>query len=248
MKHIGGTGGFGLGFLLGLTLYVGMAVPGRASAQDRLELVDSGRAFNENFSGNTKVSGNMLASLAYENPSDKLNVNSVYLATSGDNDASHICIQMTTADGRYWASNLYAAKGPFETYPSVDIQTKYPKLLQEYRGSDFLITATMTDDCRRTLDKRIVPAVFDKEQKTLPLLVKVIVSRGRTRAWIEKGDAAVTEPVACETPPGGAKLAYSQVCAISGTHALAAGEYRLVIEVRSLTGSTQKSRYPILLE
>ena len=225
-------------------------IPTRVVAEGLLNLSPSAgvEAFQEEFSETAKVRGSLLGGLSYVAPERPLNVDEVFVATKGAKGSGSVCVQIMTADGRYSATNLYDATGPFEEAPALAFSTRYRSELERYDSSEFLVLVTQTDDCSRTADGEIVPAIVGEDAKDRALYVQLIVSRGSVEAWIELDGEAVIDPVPCTPPDGGAQAGVTHICAFEDAARLAPGRYDLVVEVRSLTGSKQAERYAVVLE
>ena len=232
------------------TIAAAFLIPACVLAQDLLSLsrLAAGAEFQEEFSDTAKVRGSLLGGLSYVAPERPLNVDEVFVATKGAKGSGNVCVQIMTADGRYSATNLYDVTGPFEQAPALEFSTRYRSELERYDSSELLVLATQTDDCSRTADGEIVPAIVGEDAKDRALYVQLTVSRGSVEAWIELDGEVVMKPVPCTPPDGGAQAGVTHVCAFENVATLRPGRYDLVVEVRSLTGSKQAERYAVVLE
>lgn len=219
-----------------------------AESPPMLELANS-PGFTERFAGNTQVSGQFLAGLAYSTAA-ALDLKDFRLAFSrtGEEDPALICVRLATDDGRYWASNLYRAKDSFDTPPSVPVPTSYEDQLQEYGAGGLLVLATLSDDCRDTSGKTYVPGLLGPRTDEGALLAYVNVSQSRVSASLEDGDGKILQKASCKKPAEGAKVTYSHLCQFPVTDLAKAGTYKLKVSVKGLTGKATEQEYAVRLE
>lgn len=229
-----------------------MLLASNASAQQNdgaLELANE-PGFTERFAGNTQVSGQFLSGLAYVTSLDKLDLSQLRLSYSRPSDATPatVCVRITSDDGRYWASNLYRAKGSFNSAPAVPIPTSYEEQLKAYDASSLLVLATFSDDCNEASGKTYVPGLLGEKKTGSELVAYVNVSQSRVSATLSDADGNTLQKVTCKKPDGGAKVTFSHLCRIPTNEISRQGDYNLAIGVRGLTGKATEQEYAVHLE
>lgn len=205
--------------------------------------------FTERFSGNTQVSGQFLSGLVYATELSKLDLAEFRLSYSRSSDSTPelVCVRVTSDDGRYWASNLYRAKGSFNSAPVVPIPTSYDEQLKAYDASSLLVLATFSDNCNETTGKTYVPGLLGKKNNNSALIAYVNVSQSKVIATLSDTEGTVVQKVNCKKPSGGLKATFSHLCQIP-TGEISKGDYNLAIGVRGLTGKTTEQDYVVHLE
>ncbi|WP_455273069.1 hypothetical protein [Rhizobium herbae] len=230
-------------FRVALTIATCLTV-GHVNAGE-LELAEA-PGFQEHFSGNSKVSGQFLSGLAFNSTESKLDLNTFKLSYSGPDGSPTVCVRLTSEDGRYWAANLYRAKGDITAPPTVPVKTSYEEQLGTYGPAALLVLATFAENCQNTSGGLYVPGIFGTRSESASLMAYVNVSQSRVQATLEAKNGTKTAAVTCKKPAGGAKVTYSHICQIPAD-ALAAGRYRLKISVKGLTGTPVEQDYAVLV-
>lgn len=223
-----------------------------ASAQQddaALELANE-PGFTERFAGNTQVSGQFLSGLAYASSLTEMDLSQLRLSYSRSSDVtpSLVCVRITSDDGRYWASNLYRAKGSFNSAPRVPIPTLYEEQLKAYDASSLLVLATFSDNCNEGSGKTYVPGLLGDNNKGSELVAYVNVSQSKVSATLSDSDGNVVQKVKCKKPESGSKVTFSHLCRIPANAISKQGDYKLAIGVRGLTGKATEQEYAVHLE
>ncbi|MHA6687647.1 hypothetical protein [Mesorhizobium sp. A556] len=223
-----------------------------ASAQQddvMLELANQPE-FTERFAGNTQVNGQFLSGLAYASSLNKLDLKQLRLSYSHplDATANSVCVRITSDDGRYWASNLYRAKGSFNIAPRVPIPTSYEEQLKAYDASSLLVLAMFSENCNEASGKTYVPGMLGDKKEDAELIASVNVSQSKVSATLSDADGNIVQKVKCKKPDGGAKVTFSHLCRIPANAITKQGDYKLAIGVRGLTGMATEQEYAVHLE
>ncbi len=232
-----------------LTAAILSGEPARAGEQGAVLELANKPEFTERFAGNAQVSGQFLSGLAYRSDLGQLDLSQVRLSYTRDakEPPSSVCVRVTSADGRYWASNMYRSAGAFNAPPAVPIPTAYGEQLQAYTPSGLLMLATFSETCNDTAGKTYVPGLFGAE-KGAELVAYVNVSQSKVSATLTDRDGTDLEKVTCRKPDDGAKVTFSHLCNIALTKITYKGSYRLRVEVKGLTRTSTGQDYAVHLE
>ncbi len=243
------TGKIAKYFTVCLTVATIIGGPARAGEEGAVLELANKPEFTERFAGNAQVSGQFLSGLAYRSDLGQLDLNQVRLSYTRDTKEppSSVCVRVTSADGRYWASNMYRSAGEFNGPPAVPIPTAYGEQLQAYTPASLLMLATFSETCNDTAGKTYVPGLFG-EKKGTELVAYVNVSQSKVSATLTDRDGTILEKVTCRKPADGAKVTFSHLCNIALSKVTYKGNYRLLVEVRGLTGTSSGQEYAVHLE
>lgn len=222
-----------------------MVVSAVAQANEPLRL-DSAAPFNERYADTAQVGGTRLVGLMYVPASGALTfagLKVILPATAG----TTLCLDVTTRDARYTASNPYAVPqtGGWTVAQPV-FATRYQAELSTYSSEDAAVVASLAADCAADQDRTYVVAAIGAE--TAQLIVKVNSFGLKTRARLLAEDGSVLSEAVCTEPPGGSLVAYDQDCRLAVPADPAATSMQLELTRRKQTGGLQTETFKIALK
>lgn len=179
-------------------------------------------------------------SLGAPSSADKIDLAELLIVVP-DGAEQRLCVSMSTSDGRYSGKSEHLLSASYDAPARLGLSTRYQEALSGYSAAELLVYATRAQRCSADAQGQAAPAVAQAGADKLVAFVNI--GRGRPKAWLEAGGAAVTEKARCRKDEHAAK---THDCAVA-VGGLASGVYDLVVESGRLDGPSLIERTRIVL-
>jgi hypothetical protein len=233
-----------LGIITALLLVSGSAGTTAAAA---LVLIPVGE-LQEHFEKTVPVAGSMLVGLRRGPAEGPLSLQALAVDLP-DNAGGMLCLDMSTRDGRYTASQDFKLQGPKAGPVSLNLKSRHPEDLRGYADADLAVMLQLRDSCDEGAPRAYLAARWTTTatEDTLTALVNVKLSRANMVLVDSAGQQVPGEEAPCQAITSGARTAYDHECSLLLKPGMAATAKWLRIDTTAATGARHSETYAIAL-
>lgn len=172
--------------------------------------------FNEHFSSNVPVSGNVLVGAVYSTANTS---NRFYLDTASD--MNHFCFKVSSVNGTYVSENDYKIiDSPLKSTEATILEypTKFEELITNFEIEQLAPLAT-TGSCDDQRYQHVLLSARDKETKNAEILF--MISSGRSEVFMQlKSNSGQRIKANCGRLEEGKRTSYDTICKLPSSSIL----------------------------
>jgi len=204
--------------------------------------------FEEHFEKIVPVAGTMLVGLRRGAAEGPLSVEALSIDIP-KNAQGLVCLDMSTRDGHYTASQDFKLKDPTPGTVPLSLRSHHPEQLHGYADADLAVMAQMRADCDNGKPNAYLATRWRNGggDNALVALVNVKLSRATAVLADASGHALTPSPTPCVQITSGSITAYDHVCRIDLAGVPAGSATHLTIETTAATGAKHAETYAVAL-
>jgi hypothetical protein len=228
--------------------------PGLAEAADALRLRSEPPTFSESYIQVTQgsltpqlaSSVRGVAGIQFGYGRGPFLIDDVKIKLPTTSNSKSYCVRIASDDGRYTALNQYVPGPQAEEFGAIETRSSYAHQLQAtYRATEVVVRVVAAAACEGEAIAPLVPVVPPGAAEGGDLVVFVNAPGDLVDVRLTDRTSTELAEADCRSDARGAAVAYTEVCEIRSTEAMAKAARKLIIK---MFGSKKTLVYPVLLK